>query len=93
MLIVDPTFVTATAVDRNVSLKAIDWKREPIALFGNSKPNGKELLDGVRDKLAAFRSVANIDYVFKKGASQVAPADLIEAVAARYRGALLAIAD
>ena len=37
--------------------------------------------------------VDNIDFLSKNSASQPAPKDLIEKVAANYRGALLAIAD
>jgi hypothetical protein len=51
------------------------------------------LLDGIRTKLSAFRPVDNIDFLSKNSASQGAPKDLLEKVAANYRGALLAIAD
>ena len=63
------------------------------ALVSNSKPNARELLDGIRSKLGAFRPVDNIDFLSKNSASQGAPKDLLEKVAANYRGALLAIAD
>jgi hypothetical protein len=50
------------------------------------------LLD-IRSKLSASRQVENIKFLAKNSASQPAPKDLIEEVAANYRGALLAIAD
>ena len=44
-------------------------------------------------KLGANRKIDNIDFLSKNSASQPAPADVLEKVAANYRGALLAIAD
>jgi hypothetical protein len=93
MRIVNPTFGVSAAAGETVALKPVNWKTDAIALFSNSKPNARELLDGIRTKLSAFRSVDNIDFVAKNSASQGASKDLIEKVAANYRGALLAIAD
>jgi len=58
-----------------------------------AKPNARELLAGIREKLGASRKIDNIDFLSKNSASQPAPADILEKVAANYRGALLAIAD
>jgi hypothetical protein len=66
---------------------------DAIALVSNSKPNARELLDGVRSKLGASRQVENIKFLAKNSASQPAPKDLLAEIAANYRGALLAIAD
>lgn len=93
MRIVNPTFGLSAAAGETVALKPVNWKTDAIALFSNSKPNARELLEGVRAKLAAFRPIENITFVAKNSASQGAPKDLIEQVAANYRGALLAIAD
>ena len=93
MLIVNPTFGTSAAAAKAVPLISVDWTKDAIALFSNSKPNARELLSGIRDKLSAFRAVDNIDFLSKNSASQGAPKDLLEKVAANYRGALLAIAD
>ena len=93
MRIVNPTFgVSATSAEK-IALKSVNWKTDAIALVSNSKPNARELLDGIRNKLSAFRPVDNIDFLAKNSASQPAPKDLMEKVAANYRGALLAIAD
>ena len=93
MRIVNPSFgVSATSAEK-VALKPVNWKTDAIALFSNSKPNARELLEGVKAKLGAFRPIDNIDFVAKNSASQPAPRNVLEEVAAKYRGALLAIAD
>jgi len=93
MRIYNPSFgVSATSAEK-VALKPVNWKTDAIALVSNSKPNARELLDGIRTKLGASRQVENIKFLAKNSASQPAPKDLIEEVAANYRGALLAIAD
>lgn len=93
MRIVNPTFGLSATTGETVALKLVNWKSDAIALFSNSKPNARELLDGIRATLGAFRATDNIEFVAKASASQPAPKDLIEKVAANYRGALLAIAD
>ncbi len=93
MRIVNPTFGISASGGETVAVKPVDWRADPIALFSNSKPNARELLEGVRARLADLRPVDNITFVHKNSASQGAPAELIEQVAAKYRGALLAIAD
>lgn len=93
MRIVNPTFGLAAAGGEKIALKPVNWASDAIALVSNSKPNARELLAGIRDKLGAFRTVDNIEFLAKDSASQPAPKDLIEKVAANYRGALLAIAD
>lgn len=93
MLIVNPAFGHARGGGEQRAREAIDWHTDPIALFSNSKPNARELLEGVRGRLAAFRRIDNIDYVSKDSVSQPAPAAIIEHVASNYRAALLAIAD
>ena len=93
MRIVNPTFGLSATLGEKIALKPVNWKTDAIALVSNSKPNARELLAGVRSQLAALRPVDNIDFHAKNSASQPAPKDLIEKVAANYRGALLAIAD
>jgi hypothetical protein len=93
MRIYNPTFGVSAASGQKVALKPVNWKTDAIALISNSKPNARELLWGIRDKLSAHRQVENIKFLAKNSASQPAPKDLIEEVAANYRGALLAIAD
>ena len=93
MRIVNPSFgISATSAEK-VTLKPVNWATDAIALVSNSKPNARELLAGIRDKLSGLRPVDNMDFLSKNSASQPAPKDLLEKVAANYRGALLAIAD
>ncbi|HYC65981.1 MAG TPA: hypothetical protein VEC14_14725 [Reyranellaceae bacterium] len=93
MRIVNPTFGVAAAAGPAVALKPINWATDAIALMSNSKPNARELLEGVKAKLGAFRNVDNIQFHLKNSASQPAPKDQIEHVAANYKGALLALGD
>ena len=93
MRIVNPSFgVSATSAEK-VALKPVNWATDAIALVSNSKPNARGLLAGIREKLGATRQIDNINFLAKNSASQPAPKDVIEEVAAKYRGALLAIAD
>jgi hypothetical protein len=93
MRIVNPSFGLSAASAAAVALQPIDWRSDAIALFSNSKPNARELLEGVKARLGALRPTGNIDYVAKNSASQPAPAALIDQVVTKYRAALLAIAD
>ena len=93
MRIVNPSFGLSATTGEKIALKPVNWATDAIALLSNSKPNARELLAGIRDKLGANRKIDNIDFLSKNSASQPAPADVIEKVAANFRGALLAIAD
>ena len=53
MRIVNPTFGLSAAAGAKVALKPVNWTTDAIALISNSKPNARELLEGVRDKLSA----------------------------------------
>jgi hypothetical protein len=93
MRIVNPSFGVSVAGGEVIATRPIDWRADPIVLFSNSKPNARELLEGIRRRLGEMRPIENIDHMHKNSASQPAPAALIEQVAAKYKGALLAIAD
>ncbi len=93
MRIVNPSFGLSATTGEKIALKPVNWATDAIALVSNSKPNARELLAGIREKLGANRNIDNIDFLSKNSASQPAPKDVIEEVAAKYRGALLAIAD
>ena len=93
MRIVNPSFGIAPQGEGTATAEPVDWANDPIILFSNNKPNAKELLEGVRDKLAALRRVDNVDYIAKGSASQPAPPGMIEDVAKKYRIALLALGD
>jgi hypothetical protein len=94
MRIVNPAFgVSPTAAVAAAPAALIDWLNDPIVLFGNNKPNARELLEGIRGKLAGIRRVDNVDYIHKNSASQPAPAEMIADVVKKYRIALLALGD
>ena len=76
-----------------VALKPVNWMTDAIALISNSKPNARELLWGIRDKLSAHRQVENIKFLAKNSASQPAPKELLQEVAANYKAAMLALGD
>ena len=96
MRIVNPSFGLEDGDEsrstENVTVSA-DWSKDPIAIMSNSKPNARELLEGVREKMGAYRSVDNIDYFFKDSAAKPAPAALYDEIAQRYKGAIVALAD
>jgi hypothetical protein len=93
MRIVNPSFGREAPGSAQVVTTEVDWRQDPIALFSNSKPNAKELLQGVRDLMATFRATDNIDYLQKDSPAQPAPSAMIDELATKYRAALLAIAD
>ncbi|MCA0302134.1 MAG: hypothetical protein LCH95_06980 [Proteobacteria bacterium] len=93
MRIVNPSFGLSATTGEKIALKPVNWASDAIALLSNSKPNARELLAGIREKLGASRKIDNIDFLSKNSASQPAPKDVIQEIAAKYRGALLAIAD
>jgi len=93
MRIVNPTFGLSAAAGQKVALKPVNWKTDAIALVSNSKPNARELLWGVRDKLGAHRQVENIKFLAKNSASQPAPKELLQEIATNYKAAILALGD
>jgi hypothetical protein len=93
MRIVNPTFGIAPSTAEKLVTGKVDWKTDPIALFSNSKPNAKELLEGLKAKLATVRAVDNVELIFKDSASRPAPADVIQQAGHKYRAALLALGD
>lgn len=93
MRIVNPSYGTSDATGEIAADRPLDWMQDPIVLFSNSKPNARELMDGIKTKLAAVRSVDNIDFIYKPSASQPATAAMIDEVAQKYRAALLALGD
>jgi hypothetical protein len=93
MRIFNPTFGLSAAGGEKIALKPVNWATDPIALISNSKPNARELLMGIREKLGATRKIDNIEFHAKNSASQPAPKELIAQVAGKYRAALVALGD
>ena len=93
MRIYNPSFGMAAAGPAKVTLQPVNWATDAIALMSNSKPNARELLEGIREKLGAHRPVDNIHFHAKNSASQPAPKDLIAKIATNYKAAILALGD
>ena len=93
MRIVNPGFGLVPTTSEKIVNSRIDWNKDPIALFSNSKPNAKELLEGLKAKLATMRPVDNIELIYKDSASRPAPTDVLQQVGHTYRAALLALGD
>lgn len=93
MRIVNPSFGHSPVGAETLKSGAVDWKRDPILLFSNSKPNARELLEGLKGKLSTVRPAEGIDFIWKPSASQPATADQLDGAARHYRAALLALGD
>ncbi len=95
MRIVNPSFGLEEGGDNQSSRFELstDWNSDSIAIISNSKPNARELLEGVKEQMGVYRSTDNIDYFFKDSAAQPAPEALYDEVAAKYKGAIVALAD
>ena len=96
MRIVNPSFGLEEGVENRsnaVEKGSTDWSRDAIAIISNSKPNARELLEGVRDQMGVYRATDNIDYFFKPTSSKPAPEALYDEVAGKYKGAIVALAD
>lgn len=93
MRIINPSFGHDPAGAEALKAGAVDWKRDPILLFSNSKPNARELLEGIKGKLGSVRQTDNIEFIWKPSASQPATAEQIDGAARRYKAALLALGD
>jgi hypothetical protein len=93
MRIVNPVYGIAPRTEGTAPAGPVDWANDPIILFSNNKPNAKELLEGLKDRLSAVRRVDNIDYIAKSSASQPAPPEVINEIVRKYRIALLALGD
>ncbi|NQV58610.1 MAG: hypothetical protein HQ502_03025 [Alphaproteobacteria bacterium] len=93
MRIVNPSFGQEAPSTEKVGANAVDWKTDPIILFSNSKPNAIELLEGVRERMGAYRATDNINHAHKDSPAQPAPEAMIDELSKEYRAALIAIAD
>lgn len=96
MRIVNPSFgleESAESGSAGPKTAVTDWSKDPIAIMSNSKANARELLEGVRDKMKAYRAVDNIDYLYKESAAKAAPTALYDEIAKNYKGAIVALAD
>lgn len=93
MRIVNPSFGLANTTSERTNAGSVDWRRDGIALFSNSKPNAKDLLEGLRDKLAGIRPATGIDFYYKDTASRPAPAVTLDEIALKHKAALLALGD
>ena len=102
MRIVNPVFAStasgnpataASASPASGQESGADWRTAPMLIFGNNKPNAKELLQGIAARLSEVRSGAPIDYLFKPSPSQSASAAMLDDIGAKYKVAPLALGD
>ncbi len=93
MRIINPSFGHQPVSTEKVKAGTVDWLKDPIILFSNSKPNSQELLEGLKAKFGGLRSLDNIDFISKDTASRPAPPEMIDMVAQKYKAALLALGD
>ena len=93
MRIVNPSFGIAPQSEGTATAGPVDWANDPIILFSNNKPNARELLEGLRARLATIRRADNIDYIAKTSASQPAPPEMINEITRKYRIGLFALGD
>jgi hypothetical protein len=93
MKIVNPTFGISTQLRPEAVAGYVNWREDPIALFSNGKPNARQLLEGIRDRLADVRRVDNVGLFEKQSAAEAAPAHMMDQVVNNYRIALLALCD
>ena len=99
--VIDPTEADVLAEIRKIAPQGegttvagpVDWANDPIILFSNNKPNAKELLEGLRGRLASIRRIDNVDYIAKGSASQPAPPAMINELTRKYRIGLFALGD
>lgn len=94
MRIVNPTFGRRSEPAQvAIPLLDTDWSKDAIALISNSKPNARELLEGLMGRMAARGATGPAHYLAKTAAAIPAPPALLDEVAARCRGAILALSD
>ena len=93
MRIVNPNFGIARDEGPIAALAPVNWLTDPIVFFSNSKPNAKELMNGLKAKFATIRDVSNIDFTWKPSAGMAATSEMIENVVSKYKIAILGSAD
>ena len=93
MRIVNPGFGVMRDEGAMADAQPVNWLTDPIVFFSNSKPNAKELMVGLKARFATIRDLANVDFTWKPSAGIPATKDMIEAVASKYRIAILGSAD
>lgn len=91
MRIVDPTHAVP-AVAAPAAPTAPGAAAAGLCLFSNSKPGARELLAGLAQRLAE-RGVHEVGFAAKPNAAVAADAATLDHLAARYRAAVVAIAD
>jgi thioredoxin reductase (NADPH) len=97
MRIINPTFgtrkVEAETEASKAAKKPIDWRKDKVVLFSNSKPNAKEVLEGLNAKIDAVFKCGKFDFTSKGNAAVGATKAQLDEVASKYRGAILASGD
>ena len=93
MEIIDPTYGKPGARRGKAAAPEPDWRRDPMCLFSNSKPNADELLRGIGARLGAALGRGDISFESKENAAMPADPDQLDWLARQYRVVLLAAGD
>jgi hypothetical protein len=91
--ILDPTVSAAGAADVTVAKRVPDLSGKVLGLLHNGKVNGDQLLDLVRDELAARYGLRDVVVVRKPSASRVAETAVLDRLARECDAVVTAIGD
>jgi hypothetical protein len=94
MRIFNPTFGRPAEFNAETQRTPIDWARDPIVIFTNSKPNSTELLQGMAERMGKrLGRTQPPGFIHKSEAAVGATRELLAEIAGKYRGALVALGD
>lgn len=92
LLMVDPTYAPDSTPD-SAGASPLPVAESSLVMLWNTKPNGDELLEGIRNRLHAQLGRDDIGFAAKATASMAAPPELLDELAGRYQSAVVALAD
>jgi hypothetical protein len=90
--ILDPT-IAADHAESTMAKRVADLEGKVLGLLSNSKVNGDQLLDLVRDGLATRYRITNVVTMKKSSASRVADEEMLDALARDCDIVVTAIGD
>jgi thioredoxin reductase (NADPH) len=93
MRVINPTFGQPTSGHDQAASRPPDWRRDPICMFSNSKPNANELLLGISSRLEKMLGRKEIAFESKQNAAMPAGPELLDWLARQYRVVVLAVGD
>jgi hypothetical protein len=90
--ILDPT-IAADHAESTMAKRVADLEGKVLGLLSNSKVNGDQLLDLVREGLATRYRITNVVIMKKSSASRVADEEMLDALARDCDIVVTAIGD